>query len=229
MLGIFRALLVALLMLGLSAGSLADSAALSEAQVKDYLRTELELQYLLRDYKANADQYKDAPRTYALAEASYLQSKGYSVDEWHALEARVVNAANMLQEYDDIRQAQARRAEDDLRICQEAKEYATQKHKLEEEQQQKAEEIAKQMRAAGLPEAQIKEMLSQIEGMPTLAEIRTEQCQSAKPATAQYMAEENRYIEITRPDWPAVRPYLDSFNQLVNWAAGNQLSPPALE
>ncbi|AKH68004.1 hypothetical protein IMCC21906_00311 [Spongiibacter sp. IMCC21906] len=229
MLGISRALLVALLMLGLSAGSLAESAALSEAQVKDYLRTELELQYLLRDYKANADQYKDAPRTYALAEASYLQSKGYSVDEWHALEARVVNAANMLQEYDDIRQAQARRAEDDLRICQEAKEYAAQKHKLEEEQQQKAEEIAKQMRAAGLPEAQIKEMLSQIQGMPTLAEIRTEQCQSAKPATAQYMAEENRYIEITRPDWPAVRPYLDSFNQLVNWAAGNQLSPPALE
>jgi len=38
-----------------------------------------------------------------------------------------------------------------------------------------------------------------------------------------------RHIDPTRRDWPAVRPYLDAFEHLVDYVALNRSDPPAVD
>lgn len=37
---------------------------------------------------------------------------------------------------------------------------------------------------------------------------------------------QKQYIDTTKPDWPAVKPYRSVFQQLMHWIAGNASSPP---
>lgn len=215
-------------MLGATA-TLADEVPLIGDQVKRYMQIEVELTELLRRYQASADQYQDAPRAFGLAEKKYLAAQGYSESQWEALEMRIVNASNALAEHGEVKSGQQQRQADVNQTCREASDYASEQSQMKAAQYAQAQEVASQMRAAGMPEATIQDVLRQFEDLPTLAEARSDQCDLLAAAVPKMNAEEIRAINASRPDWPAVRPYRQTLEQLWDWTAGNRANPPNIE
>lgn len=206
----------------------ASSAPLTKAQVKRYLQIEIELNQLLRRYQANAAQYEDAPRAFALAEEKHLASRGFSEAAWDALETRIMNASTAITDYPDLVNDRAERKSEVDEVCTEAQAMAGQQGQMKAEQNAEAQAMAAQMRAAGIDEAKVQEVLRQFQNMPTVAEVRADQCQQMAPVATMIHEDERRWIETSRPDWPAVRPYLDELDQLTDWAAGNTDQPPVI-
>ena len=74
-------------------------------------------------------------------------------------------------------------------------------------------------------EAQNDETLESMRAAGHIPEDKLEEMAQAMDAMEQAQREQ---VDATRPDWPAVKPYLDELEQLTDWIAGNTSEPPTL-
>jgi len=68
-----------------------------------------------------------------------------------------------------------------------------------------------------------------IESMRKAGYVPDAQLDEMERRMAEARARQTQWIGRTRPDWPAVRPYLDTLDRLTEWVAGNVPDPPTLE
>lgn len=224
----FLAAVLALLALSWTSTSVAADSALTSAQVKHWLEHRIALAQMQNDMRRNAHQYKDLPLAYARKETQYLTAQGYSVKQFRAEETRIHNAANAIalaqQQADAQGTAGESRSDCEARVTQDIRDASIAPSELEKE--------LAQMRALGLPEAQIEQIRqAQMQVHGNAASTARQTCALQAEAASTLAAHEQAMIESSRRDWPGVEPWLDALEHFSQWYAGNDShpAPPTLD
>ena len=74
-------------------------------------------------------------------------------------------------------------------------------------------------------EAQNDETLESMRAAGQIPKDKLAEMEKAMDAMEQAQRDQ---VDATRPDWPAVKPYVDELEQLTDWVAGNTPEPPTL-
>lgn len=108
---LFRFSVLILLLSSLSipskAGALADSVQLSKQKVRDWINTRIATAKLQNKLKANATDYDNVVQTFFTKRETLLQSKGWTVDEFEAVEKRINAATSAMDMADDLKNSKA--------------------------------------------------------------------------------------------------------------------------
>lgn len=193
-----------------TAAEIEATEALSRSQVRTFIRLRLAADQLQRQYKANAADYDDVIQAFFEAREQLLRRNGWTPDGFDALAGRI-------------------RAAESAMAMQEEPTSSVSPDTL-----------------IGTMDTALQEMLSEIESIPGLSDEQRAQMRqqvldqqehirdpaladSMAAQQARYTAAEQRMIDATRPDWPAVRPYRDTLTHLTEYIAENRPDPPTLD
>lgn len=157
-----------------------DSLQLTEQKVRDWIKTRIATNKLQNKMKANAPEYDDVVQAFFAERKTLLQSRGWTVDEFEAVEKRIGAATSAMDMADD----------------------------LEESKVDHEEQVAQIQDSEFYSEKQKEEMIE------AMSEVREQQ--------------KTKFIEPTKPDWPVVKPYRSTLEELTDWVAGNTPNPPEL-
>lgn len=206
----------------------AEDAALSSSQVKQWLKHRIELAHIQNTMKQNPGSYQDLPRAYAQKRQQYLHTQGYSVERFDAHQTRIYNAANAIA----LTQQTADKGEDaDSAPDNCEQRIASNIHNATVPADELEQQLA-QMRAMGLPEAQLDAIRKAQASLHDSAEQTARQtCAAQAQGIAVSAAHKQALIKNSRRDWPGVRPWLEQLEHFDQWYAGNDShpSPPTLE
>ena len=67
-----------------------------------------------------------------------------------------------------------------------------------------------------------------LESMRAAGHIPEDKLAEMEKAMDEMERTQREQVDATRPDWPAVKPYVDELEQLTDWIAGNTTEPPTL-
>jgi hypothetical protein len=193
-----------------TAAQIEATEALTQAQVRTFIRLRLAADQLQRQYKANAADYDDVIQAFFEAREQLLRRNGWTPDGFDALAGRI-------------------RAAESAMAMQEEPTSSVSPDTL-----------------IGTMDTALQEMLSEIESIPGLSDEQRAQMRqqvldqqehirdpaladSLAAQQARYTAAEQRMIDATRPDWPAVRPYRDTLTHLTEYIAENRPDPPNVD
>lgn len=209
----FRIALFSIILLFAGPAFAADEPLTSD-EVKHWIETEIEVVELQMEYKANAAEYDDVIAAFFAAMDELVIERGYaSRDAYDARAERIYAAVNAMEEQERLDRERAERA---------------------------AGPSEEEKDSAAI--AELKAMIKDIEESPYLT---PEQKQDSIAAMEEAMgvtldndtdamqdevdAAQQAAIDKTKPDWPAVEPWVDELNQLTSWAAGNRPDAPVIE
>jgi hypothetical protein len=128
--------------------------------------------------KANAADYDDVVQAFFAKRKTLLQSRGWTVDEFEAVEKRISAVTSAMDMAED----------------------------LEESKADHEEKITEIKDSEFYSEKQKEEMIA------AMNKIREQK--------------RTQFIEPTKDDWPAVKPYRSTLEELTDWVAGNIPDPP---
>ena len=189
--------------MALASAAVAAQGGLTPEQVKRWMEKRIELTRIQRDMAANAADYDDLPRAFALQSRRYLNASGYGADRYAEHKERIRAAESAL--------TQRQQLEADIVALEAA---AAGGDPLTDPKNRK---IINDLRAAGLPESEVQAVIERMRISP------------AGAAELQARADKQRaWLDNTRRDWDGVRPWLDALDQLTSWYAGNRAQPPDL-
>jgi len=158
-----------------------DSVQVTKQKVKDWIKTRIATAKLQNKMKANPEKYDNVVHAFFKERKTLLKSRGWSVDEFEAVEKRITNATSGMEMAEELEESKAE-------YKKQVKQVKTNKHYSEKQRKQMLE---------------------------TLKKMREEK--------------RKRYINPTKPDWPAVRPYRTTLEKLTDWVAGNVSDPPVVK
>lgn len=184
--------------------------ALTRPHVRTYIRLRLATEQLRRQYEANAAAYDDVVRAYFSERGRMLREEGWTPDAFERLEARIMDAQNAIEQPGESSR------ERPLQLDSVARE-------VDEAMQDMLKEID---RMPHLSAGQRAQMRDQIRAQQKQLQASRPQADSLARQQAQAI---QAMIDATRPDWPAVRPYLDALAHLTDYVAGNRPDPPDLD
>ncbi len=193
-----------------TAAQIEATEALSRRQVRTFIGLRLSVDRLQRQYRANAADYDDVIQAFFEAREQLLRRNGWTPDGFDALAGRIRAAESAM----DMQTEPPSTVSPDTLI--------------------------------DTVDAALREILNEIESTPGLSDeqraqmrqqVLDQQEQIRDPALADSMAAqqdryteaEQRMIDATRPDWPAVRSYLDTLTHLTEYIAGNRPDPPNVD
>ena len=195
---------------GITAAQIDATEALSPAQVRTFIRLRLAVDEVQRQYKANASDYDDVIRAFYDARATLLQQAGWTPGGFDALAERIWAAESAMAM-----------------------------------QEEPASPVSPDTLVRTMDDA-LQEVLDQIDAMPGLSgeerdrmrqQVLAQQERVRDPALTdslaaqqdRYTGAEQRMIDATRPDWPAVRSYRSTLAHLTEYIADNRPDPPNLD
>lgn len=204
----------------------ASEPGLSSQDVKQWLQHRIALAHMQNDMRRNAGAYQDLPRAYAEKERAYLQNHGYSVERFRAHETRIYNAADALQQTADSA-AQATPPPRSQAACE--NEVAEGIRGATVAPDELEQELA-QMRALGLPEAQIEQIRqAQLQLRGSANDTARQTCALEAQAAKQLTDHNKAFMQASRPDWAGVEPWLGTLEQFSQWYAGNTPDAPTVD
>lgn len=195
--------------------------ALTRTHVRTFLRLRLATEQLRRQYEANAAAYDDVVRAYFTERDRLLREEGWTPDAFERLEARITNAQNAIEQQADKQQAGTAQGEGVP---------AFQADSVVREVDTALQDMLKEIEnTPHLSAEQRAQMRQQILAQQQQLQARRPQLDSLAQQQVQYTQAMQAMIDATRPDWPAVRPYLDALAHLIDYVAGNRPDPPNLD
>lgn len=193
---------------------------LTEAQVHNFLRTELAVHQLQKKIQANKehdDEGNDIIRDFYRQRAQLLERTGWNSDDYEEVKGRVYGAVSSIREYERFEKERAQHQENQVK-------------NVYNEQEKEAQRTYKALLAEieetdFFTEEQKKIMIKNIRDMQVrLQEIGTQ----VEEAEGDYLELRRERLSQNQMDWPAVRPYLEKKEHLTDWFNGNRSDPPKL-
>jgi hypothetical protein len=94
----------------------ADDIPLVQDNVCRYMNTRIETNLLQEEFRRNADQYDDVPRAFFTARNVLLRERGWTVEEFEAIQRRILDAGSALDEQEKFAARADQRAEEKAAI-----------------------------------------------------------------------------------------------------------------
>lgn len=195
---------------------------LTQEQVRDFIETRIAERQLQKRIQAREGEFNTLEReeikVFYKRRATLLKERGWNVKEYEEVQNRIYAAVNTLEDYEAFQKKQA-----DHQQKVETKKFTEEEEQMREVLQKMLKDIeeneflTEEQKQKALADG--KKMLENIEGSGA----------ERKEAEAHFnRLEEVRFLQ-SKPDWPAVKPYVTKIDQLVKWGAGGRENPPQID
>lgn len=207
---------------GVQAQSGSIDAPLTEAQVRQFIKTELAIGQLQKQIIAREGAYEQLEReevnVFYKERAVLVARHGWTQEDFEDVRHRVFKAKASLQENEkyEKQQAEHQKRTKENRYSQQEAETQKMLRKMRSDLEQHAFLSAEQKKTMM---DKIAQMQKQAKGMGAQLE-RGEQ---------EYLSSRKADITENQADWPAVQLYFDQLQHLTDWYNGNRSDPPALD
>lgn len=195
---------------------------LTQEQVRDFLKTNILERQLQKQIQAREGEFntleREEVKVFYERRAILLKDRGWNVKEYEEVQNRIYAAVNALEDYEGFLKKQA-----DHQQKAEAKKFTEEEGQMREVIQKMLKDIeeneflTKEQKQKAMADG--KKMLENIEGSGI----------ERKDAEAYSNNLEAARFSQSKPDWPAVKPYVTEIDQLVKWSAGGRENPPEID